>query len=63
MSLVAFLASTPGRFVRATLGVVLIVVGALIGSVAGVVLIVVGALPLASGLFNFCLLRGLVARS
>jgi hypothetical protein len=51
-----FLASSAGRIVRAVLGLILIALG--IWTVSGVwgwVLIVIGLVPLAAGLFDFCL--------
>ncbi|MGD8473384.1 MAG: DUF2892 domain-containing protein [Anaerolineae bacterium] len=51
-----FLASSAGRIVRAVLGLILIALG--IWAVSGAwgwVLIVIGLVPLAAGLFDFCL--------
>ena len=51
-----FLASSAGRLVRAVLGLILIALG--IWTVSGVwgwVLVVIGLVPLAAGLFDFCL--------
>ena len=50
-----FLASIAGRFVRALLGLILIALG--IWAVSGAwgwVLIVIGLVPLAAGVFDFC---------
>ncbi|MGW8252076.1 MAG: YgaP family membrane protein [Anaerolineales bacterium] len=50
-----FLASSAGRFVRAIAGLILIAIG--IWLVSGVwqwVLIIVGLVPLAAGVFDFC---------
>jgi len=51
-----FLASNTGRIVRGVAGLILIVLGIwVVSGVWGWVLIVVGLLPLAAGLFDFCL--------
>lgn len=55
MSFVSFMRSSAGRGIRIVAGVVLMVVGIAIGGTVGVVLVVVGVVPLAAGLFNFCL--------
>ncbi|MFN2227489.1 MAG: DUF2892 domain-containing protein [Anaerolineae bacterium] len=50
-----FLASSTGRVVRAVAGLVLILVGLLaVGGVGGWILAIVGLVPLAAGLFDFC---------
>lgn len=52
---VAFMASTTGRIVRAVAGILLIAWGLLgLGGATGVVVAVIGALPLAAGVFDFC---------
>jgi hypothetical protein len=52
---IAFMASTTGRIVRSVAGIALIVWGLLgLGGTTGVVVAVIGALPLAAGLFDFC---------
>jgi hypothetical protein len=51
-----FLASSAGRIVRAVLGLIVIALGIWTASgVWGWVLIVIGLVPLAAGLFDFCL--------
>jgi hypothetical protein len=55
LSLFGFLGSSTGRVVRAVAGVVLIALGAVIGGVGGIILAVIGLLPLAAGVFDFCL--------
>ncbi len=51
-----FLASTPGRVIRAGAGVLLILVGLLaVQGVAGIVIALVGLAPLAAGVFDLCL--------
>ncbi|WP_300008171.1 YgaP-like transmembrane domain [Pseudonocardia sp.] len=57
MGFVGFMSSAAGRLTRILAGIVLIVVGlAVVGGIGGVVLAVVGLVPLAAGVFNFCLL-------
>ena len=58
MPILRFLASQPGRVVRAVLGVALIATGASLGGWWWV-LAVVGLLPLAAGVFDFCTLAPL----
>jgi Protein of unknown function (DUF2892) len=55
-----FMASTAGRVTRGVIGIALIVVGLLVGAVAGWVLGGFGAVLLAAGLFDFCVITGLV---
>ena len=55
-----FMASTPGRVTRGVTGIALIVAGLLVGGIAGWVLGVFGALLAAAGLFDFCVITGLV---
>lgn len=53
---VAFMASTTGRIVRIVAGIVLIVWGlAGIGGTTGIIVAIIGALPLAAGVFDFCI--------
>lgn len=57
MPIVTFMRSSAGRLARILAGLVLIVVGlAVVGGPAGIVVAVVGLVPLAAGVFNFCLL-------
>ena len=54
--LFGFLGSSSGRVVRAVAGIALIVLGVLaVGGTGGLILAIVGLLPLAAGLFDFCL--------
>ncbi len=54
-SFFGFMASTWGRIARIVAGVVLIVLGLVsVGGTWGYVLAVVGLVPLAAGLFDFC---------
>jgi Protein of unknown function (DUF2892) len=55
-----FMASTAGRVTRGVIGISLIVAGLLVGGVGGWVLAVVGTVLLAAGLFDFCVITGLV---
>ena len=55
MSFVSFMRSTAGRGLRIIAGVALIAVGVSIGGAGGVIIAVVGVVPLAAGIFNFCL--------
>jgi len=55
MAILGFLGSQPGRIVRIVAGLALIATGVLLGG-AWVVLAVVGLLPLAAGVFDFCVL-------
>jgi hypothetical protein len=55
-NVLSFLASQNGRIVRAVAGIVLIVLGLLVvEGTAGWVLVVIGLVPLAAGVFDFCL--------
>jgi hypothetical protein len=59
--LAQFLAGTGGRTVRAVVGVILLIVGlAVIGGVIGVIVAIIGLVPIAAGLFDFCLLSALL---
>lgn len=55
-----FMASTAGRVTRVIIGIVLIATGLLIGDVAGWVLGAVGAVPFTAGVFDACVITGLV---
>lgn len=54
MSFINFMASGAGRAVRIAAGVVLVVVGLALGG-GFIALAVVGLVPLAAGVFDFCL--------
>lgn len=57
MNIVEFMRSKAGRGARIAAGVLLIIVGAVVvQGWAGVVIALVGLVPLAAGVFNFCLL-------
>lgn len=52
-----FMSGTAGRLIRAIAGILLIVLGFfVIGGTVGTIVGVVGFVPLAAGIFNFCLL-------
>ena len=52
---VAFMASTAGRAVRILAGIALIAWGVLgLGGTTGIIVAIVGVLPLAAGVFDFC---------
>ncbi len=53
---IAFMASTNGRIARIVAGIALIIWGLLgLSGVTGIVVIVIGLLPLAAGVFDFCM--------
>ncbi|NWJ46999.1 MAG: DUF2892 domain-containing protein [Chloroflexi bacterium] len=56
MAFASFMASTAGRAVRIIAGLALVALGIfLIGSTVGWIIAVVGLLPIAAGVFDFCL--------
>lgn len=55
-----FMASTAGRVTRGVIGIALIVAGLVIGGAAGWTLGAIGAVLVAAGLFDFCLITGLI---
>jgi hypothetical protein len=55
-----FMASTGGRITRGVIGIALIVAGVLVGGVAGWALGAFGAILVAAGLFDFCVITGLI---
>ncbi len=60
-SLVQFLASMNGRVLRAVAGIILIVLGvAVVGGTAGWIIAIVGLIPLAAGVFDFCVMAPLM---
>ena len=55
MSFVKFMVTGAGRVARIVAGIALIAIGLLlVGGTGGIILAVVGVLPLAAGLFDFC---------
>lgn len=64
-SLFSFLASQTGRIVRGIVGIALIVIGLLLvnGDASwGWILVIVGLVPLAAGVFDFCLFAPLFGK-
>jgi hypothetical protein len=60
-SIFGFLASVSGRIIRAIAGIALIAVGlAAVGGTTGIVIAAIGTVPLAAGLFDFCVFSTLV---
>jgi Protein of unknown function (DUF2892) len=55
-----FMASTAGRVTRGVVGAALIVVGLILGGVGGWVVAAIGAVLLLAGLFDFCVITGLI---
>ena len=55
-----FMASATGRFARGVIGIALILAGVLVSGVVGWVLGAFGAVLLAAGLFDFCVITGLI---
>ena len=55
-----FMASTAGRVTRGVVGIALIVAGLLVGGVGGWVRGGFGVVLLAAGLFDFCIITGLI---
>lgn len=59
--LAQFLAGSAGRVTRALAGLILIALGALvIQGLGGWIVAVIGLVPLAAGVFDFCLLTALL---
>ncbi len=57
MELVKFMSSGAGRALRVILGVAIIAAGlAAVQGTVGLILAVIGLVPIAAGLFDFCLL-------
>ncbi len=58
---VKFMASNNGRITRIVLGIILVAVGFFVVEdlTTGILLMVVGLIPLAAGVFDFCLLAPL----
>jgi hypothetical protein len=50
-----FMASTAGRLLRIVAGIALVIVGLMMQSTGGYILAVVGLLPLAAGVFDWCI--------
>ena len=64
MSMIKFLASMTGRWVRIVAGLILIVIGLLvIQNAVGIILAVVGLVPLLAGIFDLCVFAPLFGGS
>jgi Inner membrane protein YgaP-like, transmembrane domain len=62
-SVLGFLASMNGRIVRAVAGIVLIVLGLfLVHGIGGWILAIIGLVPLAAGVFDFCVFAPLFGK-
>lgn len=59
-SFVNFMASSTGRIVRIVAGIVLIVLG--LSGTTSIIVAGIGAIPLAAGLFDFCIFAPLFGR-
>jgi DUF2892 family protein len=60
-SVFGFLASLSGRIVRAAAGLVLIALGlGVVGGTWGTLIAILGIVPLAAGVFDFCLFGALL---
>ncbi len=55
-----FMASSAGRSLRGTVGMALMLAGLVVGGIGGVALLVFGGLLLAAGVFDFCIITGLI---
>ncbi|GAC1320176.1 MAG: hypothetical protein NVSMB25_12110 [Thermoleophilaceae bacterium] len=56
MAFVDFMRGSAGRLLRIVAGLALIIIGlAAVGGTGGVIIAIVGLVPLAAGIFNFCL--------
>ncbi|MGC9221769.1 MAG: YgaP-like transmembrane domain [Solirubrobacteraceae bacterium] len=60
MVFVNFMQSAFGRAARAIVGIALVVLGIAIGGAGGIIILIVGLVPLAAGLFGFCLIAPLI---
>ena len=55
-----FMASSAGRDIRMAIGIALFFAGLVVGGLVGWVLLAFGVLLTAAGLFDFCLITGLI---
>ena len=60
MKFAQFMSSKSGRLLRIVVGVVLIVAGLQMKSTGGNILAIIGLVPLAAGVFGWCLLAPLL---
>ena len=62
MAFAQFMNSTFGRWARIVVGLVMLVAGPLVlGGAAGVIVAALGLVPLAAGVFDFCLLAPILS--
>lgn len=62
MPFAQFMNSTFGRLLRIVVGAAMVVAGLLaVGGAAGAVLATAGAIPLAAGIFDFCLMAPILS--
>ena len=59
-ALARFMASPIGRLLRVAIGLLLIYWGRSLHSGTGTLVMIVGLIPLAAGVFNFCLIAPLI---
>lgn len=55
-----FMASTAGRVLRIVAGLALVITGLMMQSTGGYILAVIGLLPLAAGVFDWCIFAPLM---
>ncbi|MGB3635798.1 MAG: YgaP-like transmembrane domain [Rubrobacteraceae bacterium] len=60
MAFAKFMSEPIGRIIRAAAGIALIALAFFVGGTAGLIIGIVGLVPIAAGVFNFCLLGPLV---
>lgn len=60
MAFAKFMSEPIGRIIRAAVGIALIAIAFFVGGIMGLIIGIVGLVPLAAGVFNFCLLGPLV---
>lgn len=61
MAFARFMSTPTGRVIRAVAGLALILIGFfVVGGTAGIVVGLIGFVPVAAGVFNFCLVGPLV---
>lgn len=58
-----FMASGAGRLLRIVAGITLLVIGLLVGGTVGWIVLAAGFVPLLAGLFDVCLITGLLSRT
>lgn len=56
-----FMVSTAGRFTRGAIGVILVAIGWVVAGIGGWILAAFGGILLLAGVFDFCVITGLVA--